>query len=145
MVVKFTLKLAFTIVYIFFLSFLNVKFIDIQKSENEIELDLNAKHSSAIKQFNPIHIVPKFNHSSPIDQFTQCMLNLERNVLTQSQIDEWDLSMETIPYAVKIFDNKYWILGLALDDNRFNKLHYSCNVIQEPSCMEWNVHWENWS
>ena len=76
-----------------------------------------------------------YNSTSSSDQYTECMLNLERHVLTQSQIDEWDLNVQTIPFAVKIYSNKYWIQGLALDDYRYQQLNYSCNGL--PAELHW--------
>jgi len=49
------------------------------------------------------------NTSTKLDPFTRCMLCVEQEVLTQSQIDQWDADIVPIPYSVKIINNTYYI------------------------------------
>ncbi len=68
------------------------------------------------------------NTRTTLDPFTQCMLRVEKELLTQSQIDQWDADMVPIPYSVKIIDNRFYIVNhLMLPDPRSKLLVYTCN------------------
>lgn len=74
-------------------------------------------------------IMPRIISSQWDDkEYIECMvLHLEKDVLNQNQIDTWDRDIVAIPYSMKITGNRYWILGLRLNDQRSMDLHYKCN------------------
>lgn len=49
--------------------------------------------------------------------FTECMLRLEKEGMNQHQMDEWDAKMVLLPYLVKVFDRKFFVLFYLANDS----------------------------